>query len=132
MAPIPALESSISAVRDTISNLASSISSRAPSAIPLPRRTIAARLLTLTGRQNTPEIIPTTYGNINDSSSPGVIAGIVLGSVGGFLLVLYLIYTILNLGSPDRSDYTESVVIQERRRSRPRYVLFFFNPNCNP
>lgn len=128
MAPIPTLGTSISAVRDTISNLASSVS-RAPVAILPPRRTITARLLTLTGRQNTPDIIPTTYGNINNSMAPGTIAGIVLGSVGGFLLILYLIYTILNFGTPDQSDYTESVVIQERRRSRPRYVLFPLHSN---
>jgi hypothetical protein len=44
----------------------------------------------------------------------------VLGSVGGFLLLLYLLYTFLDLSTPDRSDYTESVVIQERRRRGPR------------
>lgn len=119
MAPIPALESPISSVRDTLSSLASRLSSRSPAPILPPTRTIAARLLSLTRRQNTPSIIPTTYSHPGTLSS-GVIVGIVLGSVGGFLLLLYLLYTFLDLSTPDRSDYSESVVVQERRRSQPR------------
>lgn len=123
MAPIPVIES-ISSVRNAITGLAaaaSSVSSRSPSSIARPSRSIVNHLLSLKPRQNTPSIIPTTYGNTTDSMSPGTIVGIVLGSVGGFLLLLWLIYTIANLGTPDQSDYTESVVIQERRRrSSPR------------
>jgi hypothetical protein len=126
MAPIPILEPSISSVRDIITSLASSLSPRSPSPIPAPSRTIAARLLSLTGRQSTPSIIPTTYGNSNNSLPPGTIVGIVLGSVGGLLLVLWLIYTCLNLSTPDRSSYTESVIVRDQRRSRHGYVSFPF------
>jgi hypothetical protein len=44
--------------------------------------------------------------------------GIVLGSVGGFLLILWLIYTCLNFGNfGSNSSYTESVVVRNRRKS---------------
>lgn len=124
MAPIPLIESSISSVRHAITDLAasaSSISSRSPSSTVRPTRSIVNHLLSLTARQSTPSIIPTTYGNTTNSMAPGTIVGIVLGSVGGFLFLLWLIYTFANLGTPDQSDYTESVVIQDRRRrSSPR------------
>jgi hypothetical protein len=43
----------------------------------------------------------------------------VLGSVGGFLLLLWLLYTCLNFGTITSSDssYTESVVVRDRRKS---------------
>ncbi len=46
--------------------------------------------------------------------------GITLGSVGGFVLLLYLIYTCINLGNPDISGSigTASVVT---RKSRHRH-----------
>ncbi|KAH6895480.1 hypothetical protein B0T10DRAFT_478056 [Thelonectria olida] len=42
--------------------------------------------------------IPSTYGDLNSSPSPGVVAGIVLGAVAGFLLLLYVVYCILHGG----------------------------------
>lgn len=39
--------------------------------------------------------IPTTYDSINTSPAPGTVAGITLGAVGGFILLLYLILLIL-------------------------------------
>jgi hypothetical protein len=70
-------------------------------------------------RQTFDTIIPTTYGSINSGPSPGTIVGIVLGSVGGFLLLLWLLYTCLNFGTITSSDssYTESVVVTDRRKS---------------
>jgi len=45
--------------------------------------------------------------------------GIVLGSVGGFLLVLWLIYTCATFGQINNgSSYTESVVVRDRRKSQ--------------
>jgi hypothetical protein len=43
----------------------------------------------------------------------------VLGSVGGFLLLLWLLYTCLNFGTitSSSSDYTEEVVVRDRRKS---------------
>jgi len=90
-----------------------------PSSI-LPTRTIAGHIsYLLHARQNSAQssIIPTTYGAINTSEAPGTIAGIVLGSVAGFLLLLYLFYTCLNVGSSNSSDVTESVVRRPKSRS---------------
>ena len=73
----------------------------------------------LFSRQSNPQIIPTTYGSINSGPAPGTVVGIVLGSVGGFLLVLWLIYTCMNLGNftSSSSSYTESVAVRDRRKS---------------
>lgn len=80
---------------------------------------VHSRLLAVLKRQQNPEIIPTTYGSINSGPAPGTVVGIVLGSVGGFLLVLWLIYTCAQFGNPggSGSSYTESVVVRERRKS---------------
>lgn len=44
-----------------------------------------------------------------------------LGSVGGFLLVLWLIYTCVNFGDWNAgSSYTESIVVREQRRKGAR------------
>ncbi|KAF4469002.1 hypothetical protein FALBO_4099 [Fusarium albosuccineum] len=57
----------------------------------------------LAARQNDPSsttfvAVPSTYGALDDSPHPGVVAGIVLGSVAGFLLLLYLVYALLHRG----------------------------------
>jgi hypothetical protein len=85
-------------------------------------------------------IISTTYQDANDSLPPGEVAGIVLGAVGGFLLLLWLLYTIFGDGSfafaQDGSGWIDSrldnhsgeevdIVVgrdrgRERRRSRSR------------
>ncbi|TVY90252.1 hypothetical protein LAWI1_G008195, partial [Lachnellula willkommii] len=72
-------------------------------------------------QRSTTSIIPTGYGAIDSGPSPGTIVGIVIGSVAGFLLILWLIYTCLNFGGPagfggGESTYTESVA-RERRKS---------------
>ncbi|KAH7312820.1 hypothetical protein BKA65DRAFT_350411, partial [Rhexocercosporidium sp. MPI-PUGE-AT-0058] len=67
---------------------------------------------------STAGIVPTTYGSINSGPAPGTVVGIVLGSVGGFLLILWLIYTCMQFGTASsRSSYTESIVIRDRRKS---------------
>ncbi|KAB8299305.1 hypothetical protein EYC80_001380 [Monilinia laxa] len=66
-----------------------------------------------------PSIIPTTYGEQNTSLAPGTIAGIVLGSVGGFLLLLWLLYTCCTLGRPAaQATYREDVTVRENVRRR--------------
>ncbi|OAA47713.1 hypothetical protein NOR_02203 [Metarhizium rileyi] len=53
---------------------------------------------TLHARQSTPTtpvLIPTAYGDVDSSPSPGAVVGIVLGSVAGALLLLYLVYAAL-------------------------------------
>ena len=75
-------------------------------------------LSSLTHRQAT-TIIPADYSNIDSSESPGTVIGIVLGSVGAFLLILWLMYTLMggNITAGASSDVA-SVVIRERKRSR--------------
>ncbi|CAG8980908.1 hypothetical protein HYALB_00012788 [Hymenoscyphus albidus] len=100
-----------------------SLHARNPHPLPIPTKTtkslwsriLHVRLVTTPD----PSIIPTTYGSINSSLSPGVIVGIVLGSVGGFLLLLWLLYTCLSLGRMGTTAYTEEVVVARppRRKS---------------
>ncbi|KAG0649170.1 hypothetical protein D0Z07_4402 [Hyphodiscus hymeniophilus] len=94
---------------------ARSLSSHLSSVASLAKRLPTSRLLS---RQSNPSIIPSTYGSINSGPAPGTVVGIVLGSVGGFLLILWLIYTCMNFGNwSSSSSYTESVVIRDRRKS---------------
>lgn len=69
-------------------------------------------------RQVNPSIVPSTYSGINSGPEPGTVVGIVLGSVGGFLLLLWLIYTCFNLGGPSSAVYEEEIV--RRRSHSPR------------
>ncbi|KAG9241981.1 hypothetical protein BJ878DRAFT_426891 [Calycina marina] len=132
MAPIPnALASLTTASTDLIASLIK----RSPSLTELSARSIRPTqrsTLSILRRQTIADdsIIPTTYGSIDNGPSPGTIVGIVLGSVGGFLLILWLIYTCATLGGDigGGSDYTESVVVARRkshrstRPQRPRRV----------
>jgi len=99
-------------------HLTASLAIRSPVAIaPSSTLSIPTQILQVLKRQ-IPSIIPTTYGSINSGPAPGTVVGIVLGSVGGFLLVLWLIYTCSTLGGVNRgSDYAESVVVRDRRKS---------------
>ncbi|KAF7550270.1 hypothetical protein G7Z17_g5814 [Cylindrodendrum hubeiense] len=74
-------------------------------AIPLPpSKTLGsvADAISLVARQASSSTsfvaVPSSYGNLHNSPSPGVVVGIVLGSVAAFLLILYIIYAILNGG----------------------------------
>ncbi|KAK3954610.1 hypothetical protein QBC32DRAFT_79758 [Pseudoneurospora amorphoporcata] len=66
--------------------------------------------------------IPAYYGALYSSPSPGAVVGITLGAVAGFILILFLIYTCINLGgystTISESAGTASVVT---RRSRHHY-----------
>ena len=62
--------------------------------------------------------IPSTYGRIDSSPAPGTVAGIVIGSVGGVVLILYLTFLALNPGGLARgsaSSLDEEVVVTSRR-----------------
>jgi len=86
----------------------------------LPTRTLAGRISHILHTRQAPvqsSIIPSTYGAINNSQPPGTIVGIVLGSVAGFLLLLYLFYTCMNFGSSNSSESSASVVVR-RPKSR--------------
>ena len=69
----------------------------------------------LNRRQVNPSIIPSTYSGIDSGPSPGTVVGIVFGTVGGFLLLLWLLYTCFNLGGTSGAFYEEEII---RRRSR--------------
>lgn len=68
-------------------------------------------------------VIPTTYGSQHTSPQPGVVAGIVLGCVGGFLLFLALLYSCLGwapvaIPSSDSTDVSRSVLSFHTRKKR--------------
>ncbi|KAM0806110.1 hypothetical protein BDR22DRAFT_883848 [Usnea florida] len=94
----------------------------------LPTRTtsLSHTLTSLLRRQTTVTttanpIIPATYSGLNSGPTPGTVVGIVLGSVAGFLLLLWLIYTCFGLGGlPGRSSVVEEEVIRRRSRSPSR------------
>ncbi|CAH0048794.1 unnamed protein product [Clonostachys solani] len=65
------------------------------------------------------KVIPSTYGGLYNSLNPGVVAGIVLGSVAGFLLLLFICYSALGFGPPIFSKSQGSMVeVRVRRTSR--------------
>lgn len=63
-----------------------------------------------------PSVLPTTYTGINDGPPPGTVAGIVLGSVCGFVLLLWLIYSCFYMNSGE--VYEEEVVRRSSRSAR--------------
>lgn len=86
-------------------------------------RTLASllrRQTTVTATAN--PIIPATYSGLNAGPTPGTVVGITFGSVGAFLLVLWLIYTCFGLGSGPQgsSSIVEEEVIRRRSRSPSR------------
>ncbi|KAF9890340.1 hypothetical protein FE257_006006 [Aspergillus nanangensis] len=66
--------------------------------------------------------IPATYGRLSDSPSPGVVVGIILGSVAGFIFLLYLIYLALSSGRrfSSATEMSESVDVGPMRRPPSR------------
>lgn len=69
-------------------------------------------------RQNS-VAIPTQYQGINSGPAPGAVAGIVLGAVAGFLLIVWVLWLISNGGGVLRSSrYTEDDIVVSRHRSR--------------
>lgn len=72
--------------------------------------------------------IPATYGSLNSGPTPGVVVGIVLGTVGGVCLLLYLTFMALNPGGLARGGSSitdEEVVVRSRRtpsRSRSEVI----------
>ena len=81
---------------------------------------VSRSLTSLSRRQQTiPPLIPNTYAGLHSGPQPGTVVGIVLGSVGGFLLLLWLIYTCFNFGMSQRTNtYEEETVIRRSRSPR--------------
>jgi hypothetical protein len=76
---------------------------------------------TIQKRQRGILAIPTTYLGLNSGPQPGVLVGIVLGAVFGFLLIVYLIYAIASFGGGyfRRTTVVEEEVVR-RRSTSPR------------
>ncbi|KAL8721104.1 MAG: hypothetical protein Q9225_002127 [Loekoesia sp. 1 TL-2023] len=69
-------------------------------------------------QQSTPKLIPETYAGLDKGPPPGTVVGIVLGSVAGFLLILWIIYTCINFNaSRGVNTYEEETVVRRRSRS---------------
>ncbi|KAJ5578414.1 uncharacterized protein N7459_007378 [Penicillium hispanicum] len=68
--------------------------------------------------------IPATYGRLNSGPAPGTVAGIVLGSVGGVIVILYLTFLALNPGGMARGSSSntvdEEVVVRSGRAPSQR------------
>ena len=63
--------------------------------------------------------IPTTYTGLNTDPQPGTVVGIVLGSVAGFLLLIWVMYTCFGVDIPF-PGWGNRVIVEEeviRRRS---------------
>ncbi|KIX99806.1 uncharacterized protein Z520_04442 [Fonsecaea multimorphosa CBS 102226] len=73
-------------------------------------------------RQNAVLAIPTTYAGLNSGPAPGALVGIVLGSVGGFILILYIILSLFRLsgfGGGGDEVVQEEIIRHHRRRPPP-------------
>ncbi|KAI3397755.1 hypothetical protein diail_10408 [Diaporthe ilicicola] len=78
----------------------------------------------LTQRDTITSTIPGAYPGINDGPDAGEVVGITLGAVGGFLLLLWLVYTCLSIGNrrDTISSYgTASVVTRKSRRRHSKH-----------
>lgn len=69
-------------------------------------------------QQQQPTVLPATYVGLNDGPAPGTVVGIVLGSVGGLILVMWLIYSCFYMNSTD--TYEEEIVRRTTSRSAHR------------
>ncbi len=76
-------------------------------------------------QQNVILAIPTTYAGLNSGPAPGALVGIVLGSIAGFILILYIILSAFRFGAfGNRQTVVEEEVVRhhhhQTRRSRSR------------
>jgi hypothetical protein len=69
-------------------------------------------------RQQAILAIPTTYLGLNSGPAPGSLVGIVLGSIVGFILVLYVIYAVARFGG---GLFNRRTVVEEEIVTRKSY-----------
>lgn len=100
MAPIPSLSGGLSSIHLPCATLPSVARDSAPSQ---PRcaetgtvQTLARSISSIFRRQSILPL-PATYSGLTTGPDPGTIVGITLGSVAGFLLVLWLLYSCFNM-----------------------------------
>ena len=71
--------------------------------------------------------IPASYGRLDTSPSPGTIAGIILGSVFGFIFLLYLLWLGLSsgrrFGSETQTEMASASSAGGMRRRRGRRIV---------
>jgi len=83
-------------------------------------------------RQEAILAIPTTYAGLNAGPAPGAVVGIVLGTIAGFILILYIFFSGLRLSG----YWTRETIIEENevhrhrssRRSRSRPMSEVHSP----
>ncbi|KAL9128317.1 MAG: hypothetical protein Q9217_002972 [Psora testacea] len=119
-------------LRSLLSSAINHLAERAPpSELLPPTKTLKPRSLasvlrrqqvTVTASTTANPIIPATYSGLNTGPSPGEVVGIVFGSVAGFLLLLWLIYTCFSMGASavGQSSVVEEEVVVRRRSRSPR------------
>lgn len=82
---------------------------------------IAEPIPLLVARQNDAGLVGIPYYYQYGGPAPGAVAGIVLGSVAGFLLLIWLFWSLSNGGGFIRtSQYEEEDVVVRRRSRSPR------------
>ncbi|KAI9931974.1 hypothetical protein ASPWEDRAFT_27743 [Aspergillus wentii DTO 134E9] len=64
--------------------------------------------------------IPSSYGRLNDGPSPGTVAGIILGSVAGFIFLLYLLFLAISSGRNRSGVVGEEERVEVRRTPSSR------------
>ncbi|KAJ9629110.1 hypothetical protein H2204_009050 [Knufia peltigerae] len=70
-------------------------------------------------QQNVILAIPTTYAGLNSGPAPGALAGIVLGSIAGFILVLYVLLSAFRFGIfGNRQTVVEEEIVRHHHQSR--------------
>ncbi|OTA63719.1 hypothetical protein K449DRAFT_32214 [Hypoxylon sp. EC38] len=120
-------------LRDVARDLLSHPASRAPAPLPSPTTTattFARKLHDFASRTLLPRLatdvstVPEGYGRTPSGPDPGTVVGIVLGSIAGFILLLWIIYWCVNLRGPT-ADLEEGSVGNGSSsvvsyRSRPR------------
>ncbi|PIG79211.1 hypothetical protein AARAC_010486 [Aspergillus arachidicola] len=71
--------------------------------------------------------IPASYGRLTSSPSPGTVAGIILGSVFGFIFLLYLLWLGLSsgrrFGSETQTEMASASSAGGMRRRRGRRIV---------
>lgn len=75
---------------------------------------------TISKRQTRIVAVPAEYAGLNSGPAPGAVAGIVLGSVGGFLLILWLIYSCFSMGRFGGGDEVIEEEVVRRKSRSPR------------
>ena len=124
--PAPSISSSARAVSSSFSRrsitppstLLSRLGRTAESA--MPSRALLSRAVGHIKRQSSGIVaIPTTYQGLNSGPAPGTVAGITIGAVAGFLLVIYVIYTAFTLTGRRTVHVDEEIIHRHHSVSPP-------------